>query len=92
MSLSRKSKLNIMYKIGRKLGECRRRQNLCLEYVSANSGIPWQMIDTLELGCKSSWYNYQKLLDLYDKELVIELIDRDRKLPALPPADSVSRS
>ena len=76
MSLSRRSKMNIMRQIGRKLGDYRRSHNLRLEHVAKQSGVPWQMIDELERGNSALWNAYGLLLDFYDKSIAVELVDR----------------
>ena len=76
MNLGRKSRVNIMRKIGYKLGDYRRSHNLCLAHVAKQSGVPWQMIDQLELGSTAQWSAYKLLLDFYGKGIGIELVDR----------------
>ena len=71
------SKLNMKRKIGRKLGDYRRSQKLRLDHVAKQSGVPWQMIDSLELGNDTQWGAYKLLLDFYDKGVGIELTERD---------------
>ena len=71
-----KSKLHLKQKIGRKLGEYRRNHGIRLEHAAKQSGVPWQMIDQLELGSTAQWSAYKLLLDFYGKGIGIELVDR----------------
>ena len=71
-----KSKLHLKQKIGRKLGEYRRNHGIRLEHAAKQSGVPWQMIDQLELGSTAQWSAYKLLLDFYGIGIGIELVDR----------------
>ena len=76
MNLGRKSRVNIMRKIGYKLGDYRRSHNLCLAHVAKQSGVPWQMIDALERGNNAQWNAYALMLKFYDKSISFELTER----------------
>ncbi len=71
-----KHNLHVKQKIGKALGEYRRSRNMSLPLVARQSGMEWQNIDYIELGNKTSWSNYRRLLDFYDKEIKVELVDK----------------
>lgn len=48
--------------------------------VSKKIGISQTLLDWFELGApKNNWKHYGELLDLYQKDLKIELVDRPKK-------------
>ena len=89
MNLSKKSKANIMRKIGYRLGDYRRSHNLCLAHVAKQSGVPWQMIDALERGNNTQWKAYSLLLEFYGKSISIELVERSGSGKSQPIDESV---
>ena len=89
MNLSKKSKANIMRKIGYRLGDYRRSHNLCLAHVAKQSGVPWQMIDALERGNNAQWNAYSLLLEFYGKSISIELVERSGSGKIQPIDESV---
>ncbi len=46
-----------------------------LQNAAEESKISWQKIDKAEIGITQTWNVYQKLLDIYHKQIKIELID-----------------
>ena len=86
MNLSKKSKANIMRKIGYRQGDYRRSHNLCLAHVAKQSGVPWQMIDALERGNNAQW---NLLLEFYGKSISIELVERSGSGKSQPIDESV---
>ena len=89
MNLSKKSKANIMRKIGYRQGDYRRSHNLCLAHVAKQSGVPWQMIDALERGNNAQWNAYSLLLEFYGKSISIELVERSGSGKSQPIDESV---
>ena len=62
--------------IGQELHKYRCDRFLQLKTVAAKTGIPWYVIDNMEIGSLRKWEHYRHLLEFYGKELKIELIER----------------
>ena len=62
--------------IGQELHKYRCDRFLQLKTVAAKTGIPWYVIDNMEIGSVRKWEHYRRLLEFYGKELKIELIER----------------
>ena len=62
--------------IGQELHKYRCDHFLQLKTVAAKTGIPWYVIDNMEIGSVRKWEHYRRLLEFYGKELKIELIER----------------
>ena len=62
--------------IGQELHKYRCDRFLQLKTVAAKTGIPWYVIDNMEIGSVRKWEHYRHLLDFYGKELKIELIEK----------------
>ena len=62
--------------IGQELHKYRCDHFLQLKTVAAKTGIPWYVIDNMEIGSVRKWEHYRHLLEFYGKELKIELIER----------------
>ena len=62
--------------IGQELHKYRSDRFLQLKTVAAKTGIPWYVIDNMEIGSVRKWEYYRHLLEFYGKELKIELIER----------------
>ncbi len=62
--------------IGQELHKYRCDRFLQLKTVATKTGIPWYVIDNMEIGSVRKWEYYRHLLEFYGKELKIELIER----------------
>ena len=62
--------------IGQELHKYRCDRFLQLKTVATKTGIPWYVIDNMEIGNVRKWEYYRHLLEFYGKELKIELIER----------------
>ena len=62
--------------IGQELHKYRCDRFLQLKTVASKTGIPWYVIDNMEIGSVRKWEHYRHLLEFYGKELKIELIER----------------
>ena len=59
--------------IGQELHKYRCDRFLQLKTVATKTGIPWYVIDNMEIGSVRKWEHYRRLPDFYDRELRIEL-------------------
>lgn len=85
-----KSGLSLKSKLGRKLREYRHSHHLRLEHVAKQSGVPWQLIDAVELGERGCWRAYKLLLEFYGKSVSLELVDgRPSREPTAPLANDM---
>mgnify|MGYP000009655856 FL=1 len=66
--------------IGQELHKYRCDRFLQLKTVAAKTGIPWYVIDNMEIGSVRKWEYYRHLLEFYGKELKIELIERSGRI------------
>ena len=62
--------------IGQELHKYRCYRFLQLKTVAAKTGIPWYVIDNMEIGSVRKWEYYRHLLKFYGKELKIELVGK----------------
>ncbi len=62
--------------IGQELHKYRCDRFLQLKTVATKTGIPWYVIDNMEIGSVRKWEHYRRLLDFYDRELRIELVGK----------------
>jgi len=42
--------------------------------VAAKTGIPWYVIDNMEIGSVRKWEHYRHLLEFYGRDVKIELV------------------
>ena len=66
--------------IGQELHKYRCDRFLQLKTVATKTGIPWYVIDNMEIGSVRKWEYYRHLLEFYGKELKIELIERSGRI------------
>ena len=66
--------------IGQELHKYRCDRFLQLKTVATKTGIPWYVIDNMEIGSVRKWEYYRHLLEFYGKELKIELIERNGRI------------
>lgn len=71
-------KKRIKKRLGEALKEYRSRSGIRMQTAAEKSRLNWQQIDTLESGCDKNWYVYERLLDIYNKDFRIELVDKGR--------------
>ena len=62
--------------IGQELHKYRCDRFLQSKTVATKTGIPWYVIDNMEIGSVRKWEHYRRLLDFYDRELRIELVGK----------------
>ena len=62
--------------IGQELHKYRWDRFLQLKTVATKTGIPWYVIDNMEIVSVRKWEHYRRLLDFYDRELRIELVGK----------------
>ena len=60
--------------IGQELHKYRCDRFLQLKTVAAKTGIPWYVIDNMEIGSVRKWEHYRHLLEFYGRDVKIELI------------------
>ena len=59
--------------IGQELHKYRCDRFLQLKTVAAKTGIPWYVIDNMEIGSVRKWEHYRHLLEFYGRDVKIEL-------------------
>ena len=62
--------------IGQELHKYRCDRFLQLKTVAAKTGIPWYVIDNMEIGSVRKWEYYRHLLEFYGRDVKIELVGR----------------
>ena len=62
--------------IGQELHKYRCDRFLQLKTVAAKTGIPWYVIDNMEIGSVRKWEHYRHLLEFYGRNVKIELVGR----------------
>ncbi len=60
--------------IGQELHKYRCDRFLQLKTVAAKTGIPWYVIDNMEIGSVRKWEYYRHLLEFYGRDVKIELV------------------
>ncbi|OLA81470.1 MAG: hypothetical protein BHW58_05175 [Azospirillum sp. 51_20] len=60
--------------IGQELHKYRCDRFLQLKTVAAKTGIPWYVIDNMEIGSVRKWEHYRHLLEFYGRDVKIELV------------------
>ena len=76
MTINNKFKNEVKREIGLTLAEMRRRRGLLLKDIVEQTNLDWQVIDKAESGNVCGWPAYRRLLDFYDKEIKVELVDK----------------
>ncbi len=66
----------IKKRLGEALKEYRNKSCIRMQIAAEKSRLNWQQIDTLESGCDKNWYVYERLLEVYNKDFRIELVDK----------------
>ena len=62
--------------IGQELHKYRCDRFLQLKTVAAKTGIPWYVIDNMEIGSVRKWEHYRHLLEFYGRDVKIELVGK----------------
>ena len=62
--------------IGQELHKYRCDRFLQLKTVAAKTGIPWYVIDNMEIGSVRKWEHYRHLQEFSGREVKIELVGR----------------
>ncbi len=62
--------------IGQELHKYRCDRFLQLKTVATKTGIPWYVIDNMEIGSVRKWEHYRHLLEFYGRDVKIELVGR----------------
>ena len=62
--------------IGQELHKYRWDRFLQLKTVATKTGIPWYVIDNMEIGSVRKWEHYRHLLEFYGRDVKIELVGR----------------
>ena len=62
--------------IGQELHKYRCDRFLQLKTVAAKTGIPWYVIDNMEIGSVRKWEYYRHLLEFYGRDVKIELVGK----------------
>ena len=62
--------------IGQELHKYRSDRFLQLKTVAAKTGIPWYVIDNMEIGSVRKWEYYRHLLEFYGRDVKIELVGK----------------
>ena len=62
--------------IGQELHKYRCDRFLQLKTVATKTGIPWYVIDNMEIGSVRKWEYYRHLLEFYGRDVKIELVGR----------------
>ena len=62
--------------IGQELHKYRCDRFLQLKTVAAKTGIPWYVIDNMEIGSVRKWEHYRHLLEFYGRDVKIELVQK----------------
>ena len=60
--------------IGQELHKYRCDRFLQLTTVATKTGIPWYVIDNMEIGSVRKWEHYRHLLEFYGRDVKIELV------------------
>ena len=62
--------------IGQELHKYRCDRFLQLKTVATKTGIPWYVIDNMEIGSVRKWEYYRHLLEFYGRDVKIELVGK----------------
>ena len=65
--------------IGEELQKYRSSRFWQLKTLATRTGIPWYIIDNMEIGSVRRWEYYRRLLDFYGKEIKIVLVDSKKE-------------
>lgn len=76
MTINNKFRNKVKRKIGLALAEMRRKRGLQLKDIMRQTNLDWQVIDKAETGNVCGWPAYRRLLEFYNKEIKIELVDK----------------